>query len=40
MPKGVTVTMPMNHYSLLAGIEQRFHLAKLRGASGVTALPI
>jgi hypothetical protein len=30
----------MNHYSLLAGIEQRFHLAKLRGASGVTALPI
>jgi acid phosphatase len=37
---GVTVTAPMNHYSLLAGIEQRFHLAKLGGASSVTPLPI
>jgi acid phosphatase len=40
VPRGVTVTQPMNHYSLLAGIEQRFHLAKLGGASSVTPLPI
>jgi acid phosphatase len=40
VPSGVTVTAPMNHYSLLAGIEQRFHLAKLGGASSVTPLPI
>jgi len=40
VPSGVTVTNPMNHYSLLAGIEQRFHLAKLGGASSVTPLPI
>ena len=40
VPNGVTVTQPMNHYSLLAGIEQRFHLAKLGGASSVMPLPI
>jgi hypothetical protein len=40
VPNGVEVTRPMNHYSLLAGIEQRFHLAKLGGAAGVTPLPI
>jgi hypothetical protein len=40
VPNGVEVTRPMNHYSLLAGIEQRFHLAKLGEASGVTPLPI
>jgi hypothetical protein len=40
VPNGVQVTRPMNHYSLLAGIEQRFHLARLGGAAGVTPLPI
>ncbi len=40
VPSGATVTKPMNHYSLLAGIEQRFDLAKLGGASSVTPLPI
>ena len=40
VPSGDTVTAPMNHYSLLAGIEQRFHLAKLGGAADVTPLPI
>jgi hypothetical protein len=40
VPNGVEVTRPMNHYSLLAGIEQRFHLPKLGGAAGVTPLPI
>jgi phosphatidylinositol-3-phosphatase len=40
VPNGVRVTRPMNHYSLLAGIEQRFGLPKLGGAAGVTPLPI
>jgi phosphatidylinositol-3-phosphatase len=40
VPSGVRVTKTMNHYSLLAGIEQRFHLARLGGASGVAPLPI
>jgi len=40
VPNDVEVTKPMNHYSLLAGIEQRFQLAKLGGASGVAPLPI
>jgi hypothetical protein len=30
----------MNHYSLLAGIEQRFHLPRLGAAADVTPLPI
>ncbi|MFL5791805.1 MAG: alkaline phosphatase family protein [Actinomycetota bacterium] len=40
VPNGAEVTKPMNHYSLLGGIEQRFHLARLGGAAGVTPLPI
>jgi hypothetical protein len=40
VPNGATVTKPLNHYSLLAGIEQRFRLAKLGEASGATPLPI
>src|SRR4029078_9751782 len=40
VPNGVEVTRPMNHYSLLAGIEQRFHLPRLRGAAGGTPVPI
>lgn len=40
VPNGVEVTRPMNHYSLLAGIEQRFHLPRLGGAADVTPLPI
>jgi acid phosphatase len=40
VPNGVQVTRPMNHYSLLAGIEQRFHLPRLGAAAGVTPLPI
>jgi len=40
VPNGVDVTRPMNHYSLLAGIEQRFHLPRLGGAADVTPLPI
>jgi acid phosphatase len=40
VPNGVQVTRPMNHYSLLAGIEQRFHLPRLGAAADVTPLPI
>ena len=40
VPNGAEVTKPMNHYSLFGGIEQRFHLARLGGAAGVTPLPI
>src|SRR3954469_130296 len=40
VPNGATVPKPLNHYSLLAGIEQRFRLAKLGEASGATPLPI
>ena len=40
VPAGSVVSAPVDHYSLLAGIEARYGLPRLGQATGATALPL
>jgi hypothetical protein len=40
VPAGSVVATPVDHYSLLAGIEARYGLPALGKASGATPLPL
>jgi len=40
VPRGVQLARPFDHYSLLAGLEQRFGLPRLRAARRARALPL